>query len=97
MDVEMHALIQLDPSGLEELAERAADQAVNKLLGRLNLESNKTDTDFMTNKMVMEYLGLSRATLQRYRKDGRLLFSKTGRKVFYRRSDVQAMLEGAIQ
>ena len=93
----MEATIKIDPLGLEELADRAAERAVDKLLGRINLEGPVNDGEFLTNKAVMEYLDLSRPTLQRMRNDGRLPFSKIGRKVFYRRSDVEEMLEAGIR
>jgi excisionase family DNA binding protein len=49
--------------------------------------------DWLTNKEAMAYLGLSRPTLQRYRAEGRLPFSKVGGNVYYRRADLDALLE----
>ena len=48
---------------------------------------------WLTNAETMTYLGLSRPTLARYRKDGRLPYSKVGSSVFYRLADVEALLE----
>ena len=43
-----------------------------------------------------EALGLSRATLQRLRSSGKLPYAKLGRGVFYRTSDICALLESAV-
>lgn len=48
---------------------------------------------WLTNSEAQEYLGLSRATLARYRSEGLLPYSKVGRNLFYRLSDVEALLE----
>lgn len=93
----MEATIHLDPAQLEDLAERSADRALKKLLDKDYFKTRPGDGKFMTNEAVMTYLGLSRPTLQRYRDSGRLPFSKIGRKVFYRRADVDALLETGLQ
>lgn len=54
---------------------------------------NSADKDWLSNKEAQEYLGLSRPTLQRYRSSGKLPFSKVGNKIYYRRSDIEALLE----
>ena len=93
----MEATIILDPSELEHLAERSAENAANKLLERNNRTTDGKNGEFFTNNAAMNYLGLSRATLQRYRDDGRLPFSKIGRNIFYRRADVEALLEAGMR
>ena len=49
--------------------------------------------DWVTNKDAKELLGLSKPTLQRYRNAGLLPFSRLGGNVYYRRSDINAVLE----
>ena len=48
--------------------------------------------DVLTNREAMEYLGLSRPTLARLRRDGRLPYYKVGKSVFYRRDDIAEMI-----
>jgi excisionase family DNA binding protein len=49
--------------------------------------------EFLTNREAQQYLGLSRMTLQRYRDDGTLPYSRVGNNVYYKRADVIALLE----
>ena len=58
---------------------------------------DKPGKDWLTNKEAMKYLGLSRPTLQRYRTSGKLPYAKIGSSVYYRRADVEALLEQHLQ
>ena len=50
--------------------------------------------EWLTNREAQDYLGLSKATLARYRADGTLPYSKPfGQHVYYRLADVEALLE----
>ena len=49
--------------------------------------------NWVSNQQALEILGLSKPTLQRYRASGLLPFSKLGGNVYYRRSDIDAVLE----
>ena len=45
--------------------------------------------EWLTNREAMTFLGVSRATMQRYRRDGRILYSKIGSgSLRYRRADL---------
>lgn len=48
--------------------------------------------DWIDNYDVMEMLHISRRTLQTLRSNGKVRFSKIGRKIYYRRQDIQNML-----
>ncbi len=48
--------------------------------------------DWIDNYDVMEMLHISKRTLQTLRSNGKVRFSKIGRKIFYRRQDIQNML-----
>ena len=93
----MQATIQFDSSHLEELAEQSAERVLKKLFESGSVGALRTNGEFMTNDAAMVYLGLSRPTLQRYRDTGLLPFSKIGRKVFYRRADIDSLLESGIR
>lgn len=68
---------------------RTADAHRNKLPG--------SEKEWLTNKEACKYLGLSRMTLQRYRDNGVLEFSKVGSNIYYRRADILALLEKNAQ
>ncbi len=48
--------------------------------------------DWIDNYDVMKMLHISRRTLQTLRSNGKVRFSKIGRKIYYRRQDIQNML-----
>ena len=52
---------------------------------------------WMSNREAMEFLDLSKATLQRYRDSGILPYSKIGGNIFYKYSDLVAVLEENMQ
>ena len=49
--------------------------------------------EWLSNKETMAFLGLSKTSLQRYRSSGRLRFSKIGGNIYYKYSDLVAVLE----
>jgi hypothetical protein len=51
------------------------------------------DKVWYDNQEVMEFLKISPRTLITYRQKGILKFSQIGSKIYYRKSDVQEMLE----
>ena len=48
---------------------------------------------YLTGEEVCQQLRLSTRTLQDYRDNGTIAYSKIGGKILYRQSDIQAMLE----
>ena len=75
--------------------ERAAERVLAEAVGRLTSNNAKPEKAWLTNREAQGYLGISRATLARYRADGTLPYSKVGQSVFYRLADVEALLEAA--
>lgn len=51
---------------------------------------------WISNREVMDILGVSSRTLQRYRDSGRIPFSKIGKNCRYRLSDVERVLEACV-
>lgn len=49
--------------------------------------------EWLTNAEAMDFLGSSRATLQRLRVSGKLAFSKVNGSIYYKRTDVLDLLE----
>ncbi len=73
---------------LEAVDERLALME-DKIFGKQTYSS----TDVLTNDEVMQYLGICRRTLQNWRDTGILKYTKLGKKIFYRFSDVLDTLE----
>lgn len=79
--------------------EKEAVQAVQKKVERLNeamlgkaIKPDRSLTDWIENTELSEQLGLSLRTLHNYRLSGVLPFSNIGRKIYYKRKDIQEFL-----
>ena len=49
-------------------------------------------SDWIDGQIVLQSLHISVLTLARFRASGRLPFSKIGKKIYYKRSDIDKML-----
>lgn len=61
----------------------------------MNMQTTEQQTDLLTDTQTAKILRVSAGTLSVWRSTGRyrLPFVKIGRKVFYRRSDIDAWIE----
>ena len=81
-------------SALAEAVETAVERAVARLAPRFRAdERDRPSKAYLTNAQAKEYLGLSKATLARYRADGTLPYSKVGQNVYYRLDAIEALLD----
>ena len=76
---------------IDKAVRRAVEDALDKVLAQLEKQGGRKE--WMTNREAMEYLGLSKTTLQRYRASGLLPYSKVGGSIYFRRSDINELLE----
>ena len=83
----------LDSNVALERFQRAAEKTLTDVVDRLTSAEKMADKAWLTNAEAMEYLDLSRPTLARYRAAGKLRYSKVGSSVYYRLTDVEALLE----
>jgi predicted DNA-binding transcriptional regulator AlpA len=78
----------------EEELQRLLDEAVAATLPEHFASSGPPDgtsrppKEVLSNREAMEFLDLSKSTLQRYRDDGTLPYSKLGGNVYYEREDL---------
>lgn len=79
------------PTSADEL-ERLA-QRRNEALESRSVGSDDDSTTWLTNEQLMEFLDVSRSTLNRYRMQDKLPYSKVGQKIYYRLEDIQELLE----
>ena len=75
----------------------AVEQAVRKALAPPRSPDIPVYKRWLTSAEAQAYLGLSRATLARYRAAGALPYSRVGSAVYYRLEDVEALLERGMQ
>ena len=86
----------LDSDAALERFQRAAERTLTEVVDRLTSAEKTTGKAWLTNAEAMAYLGLSRPTLARYRAAGKLPYSKVGSSIYYRLTDVEAMLESNL-
>lgn len=77
---------------LQRIVDTSVEAATTKVLSRIQ-PTTAAPKAWFTNKEAMDFLGLSKATLQRYRASGRLPYAKLGGNVYYRYTDLVAILE----
>ena len=73
---------------IEEIAEHIRKSETAK--------SSGSTARWISNREVMDILGVSSRTLQRYRATGRISYSIIGKKCRYRRSDVEQALKACM-
>lgn len=78
---------------LDRLLSEKVEAALSRVLNSRPDSARPPPKEWLSNRETMEYLDLSRSTLQRYRDDGTLPYSKLGQNIYYRRSDLLAVLE----
>ncbi len=90
---EISPVVVTTPAALERHIEAAVERAISRLAPRLRpAERDRPSLRWMTNRETQKALGLSKATLARYRKDGTLPYSKVGSSVYYERAAVEELL-----
>lgn len=79
--------------GVEEFEQLRADliNAVREELARANADGLGAD-EYLTSKQVCEELAISSRQFQKYRDERRIAFSQFGRKIYVRRSDLNAFI-----
>ena len=65
--------------------------AVREELAKANVNGEGAD-DYLTSKRVCEELGISSRQFQKLRDERRIAFSQFGRKIYVRRSDLNAFI-----
>ena len=92
MDASHAPIIVTSTQELQRIVDTSVEAATMKVLSRIQSTTTAPKAWF-TNKEAMDFLGLSKATLQRYRASGRLPYAKLGGNIYYRYKDLVAILE----
>ena len=85
-------LVVTSKADLQRIVDASVEAATSKLLSRIH-PAKTGPKEWLTNREARDFLGLSKTTLQRYRSEGRLPFSKIGGNIYYRYADLVAVLE----
>ncbi len=85
-------LIITSKSDLRDLIDASVKDAINSS-SDIQKKDGVRPKPWMTNREAQAFYGLSKSTLQRYRNSGKLPFSKIGGRVYYKRSDIEILLE----
>lgn len=88
----MEELVITKRDTLSELISNAVRRELKIILPQKNPESEEK---VYTNKQAMDYLHVSRSTLQRWRNDGKLPYRKVQGKILYTERDLNKLLEDA--
>lgn len=70
-----------------------------ELLGKLEevktavLNKQDPGNEFLDNQQFIEFMNISKRTAQTWRDEGIISFSQVGSKIYYRKSDVQQLLD----
>lgn len=87
MDVK---LITLTPKDFEQLKADLIN-TLREELAKSSVSGGSID-EYLTSKEVCEELGISSRQFQKYRDERRIAFSQFGRKIYVRRSDLNAFI-----
>lgn len=88
----MDALVLTSKEDLQRLLDEALDETIPRLLKELKFPAERSK-EWLSNREAMDWLDLSKSSLQRYRSSGKLPYSKLGGNVYYRREDLLRVLE----
>ena len=87
--MDTNCLVLTTPDELRDLIRKEVSVLVPEPEERVTT----SDFDWMSNRDFLTDTGLSKTTAQRYRASGLLPYTKLGSNVFYRKADVEALLE----
>lgn len=90
-------LVIVPKSDLQDLLDKSFRSALISFLEASQPEKPTAPKEWITNGEAQTLLGLSKTTLQRYRADGILPYSKLGGNIYYRVSDIVDILEGGLR
>jgi excisionase family DNA binding protein len=97
MTASQDPIIIAKQSQLAALIEHATTKALEGVLKKREEDVAAGGSKaWLTNDEAAGYLGLSKVTLARYRSEGKLPYSRVGGAVYYRLTDVEALLESGL-
>lgn len=90
MEVKSTPVVLVPQSVLDDLIQEV--KALKELCEK-HFQGNKVGEELLSSEEVMRVLGVSAKTWQKYRNERRIPFSQLGRKIYVRRTDLDAFME----
>lgn len=87
---------QLTSSDLVEVADSDVSRGDELPMVGTTRTSEGSSLDWINNKAALRLLGVSRPTLQRWRADGKLPYSKVDGLIYYKRSDINDLFTASM-
>lgn len=81
-------LVVTSEEEIQRLLDEAVDATLSRALSAHLPPGREPPKEVLSNREAMEFLDLSKSTLQRYRDGGVLPYSKLGGNVYYEREDL---------
>jgi predicted DNA-binding transcriptional regulator AlpA len=78
---------------LTEEAYHALSEKLDALIHAAGIDKSEQKEEWLTNEAVMKRLNISKSTLQTYRDKGIIPFSQIGRKLMYKKSEINQAIE----
>ena len=88
----MNQLVVTSPDDLQRIITDAVNAAI---AGRTEPQSEQPEV--FTNRQAMQYLNVSRSTLQRWRNEGKLPYRQIQGKILYTRADIDQLLNESLR
>lgn len=67
--------------------------SIEEIKSKLIAENKKPSEQYLDNQEFLLLMKISKRTAQTWRDEGKISFSQVGNKIYYRLSDVEALLE----
>ncbi|MES2512889.1 MAG: helix-turn-helix domain-containing protein [Bacteroidota bacterium] len=67
--------------------------SIEEIKSKLTAENKKPSEQYLDNQEFLLLMKISKRTAQTWRDEGKISFSQVGNKIYYRLSDVEALLE----
>ena len=88
------ALIVMTPPQFQALLNGVLDEKLKPLLAVLRSDSHPAQAEYLTTKQTLEFVHLSKPTLNKLRREGRITaLNSSDKRVLYKRSELVAYLE----
>lgn len=90
-------LFPMNPEWFLQYVRRSIREELESIQSTTSTTEPSSHTDLLTAKETCIFLDVTRKTLRDWEKQGRLMPVRIGRRVYYRRSDIEKALSGGTR
>jgi hypothetical protein len=77
---------------IEQSAFDELNKKVDFIFNKISAQDSDCKPELLTNEQLISLLGISKRTAQNYRDKGLIAFSQVGKKIFYKRENVDSFI-----